>query len=94
MTAEVNLDHVLDTVARSDLETGAWINVIGYVNAGFVRRQTVAGITVKENIVPVQAVMLWNAGAINVQEYERALMARMEAAAQNSRQDALPIHGA
>ena len=68
---------------------GRWLNVIGYVLSGpqeKKRKSTNAGnaqSTSKEVPLPiVQAVLLWDAGAINVDEYERVLQKHMEVRAQ------------
>ncbi|KAF1354676.1 CST complex subunit Ten1 [Delphinella strobiligena] len=66
----VDVNPLLDTVKFHDLEVGAWTNVIGYISP---QSQTGA------RILPcVQAVMIWSAGIINLDEYESALAARQK----------------
>lgn len=49
---------------------GEWVNVVGYITD--IRRD-------REKIeVCVQAVMLWSAGAVRVEEYEMAVREREE----------------
>lgn len=84
--ALVNIDHVLESISSTDLEVGAWINVVAYVmdpdeeNAlikprkGSRRKRRAVG-------VHVQAIMIWSAGMLNVDAYEKALEARKLAAA-------------
>jgi hypothetical protein len=64
--ANVNIDHVLQTIKHTDLQVGAWINVIGYVE----RR--------KERGIFVQAIVVWGAGNLNLDAYEKAAKARKE----------------
>ena len=63
--AQVDISLVADSLTGSDTQEGAWVNVIGVVSrAGRIRR----GI-----MVQVQAMMVWSAGALNIQRYEQAL---------------------
>lgn len=80
--ARVNVDHILESAQRSDLEVGAWVNVTGYVNQIKERRlpERVDGRARRRTKVQVQAIMLWSAGSLNVQKYEEALEARKKAA--------------
>lgn len=68
--ALVDINPILDTVKFQDLEVGAWINVVGYVSSS---SQTEASARSS-----VQAVMIWSAGIINLDEYESALAARQK----------------
>ncbi|KAF2006042.1 hypothetical protein P154DRAFT_423333 [Amniculicola lignicola CBS 123094] len=63
----VDVEHVLETVKHTDLDVGAWINVIGYVE----RR--------KEQGVFVQAITIWNAGNVDLDAYQKAVEARKRA---------------
>lgn len=49
------------------MEVGAWINVIGYVE----RR--------KEKGIFVQAIVVWSAGNVDLDAYEKAAVARKKA---------------
>ncbi|KAH7412334.1 CST complex subunit Ten1 [Phaeosphaeria sp. MPI-PUGE-AT-0046c] len=66
VVANVNVDHVLETLKYRTLDVGTWLNVIGYVD----RR--------KEKGVFVQAVTVWDAGDVDVEGYERAVEKRKE----------------
>ena len=83
--ADVNL--VLETTKRQDLEVGAWVNVIGYIqdSAEAAAREEPAqeakiaigsGLPEQRTCVPIQVIMLWNAGAIDLTEYEKAVTQR------------------
>ena len=65
--ANVDLVHVLERIHGRDMDVGAWVNVIGYVE----RR--------KEKGVFVQAIAVWNAGDIDLQAYQRAVEQRKKA---------------
>jgi hypothetical protein len=65
--AHVNIDHVLQVIKHTEMEVGAWINVIGYVE----RR--------KEKGIFVQAIVVWGAGNVDLDAYEKAAVARKKA---------------
>ena len=70
--ARVNIDQVLKTIASTDLEVGAWLNVVGYVS----NRETEQ----TRDMRRLQAIMLWNAGpGFQVEQYEAALERRRAA---------------
>lgn len=62
--ANVDIIHVLESIKSHEMEVGTWINVIGYVE----RR--------KEEGVFVQAITVWDAGAVDLTSYEKAVEAR------------------
>lgn len=63
--AWVDISQLLDSVNQQHLEVGAWLNVIGYVAPSSSKSCT-----------RIQAIMLWSAGSINLQQYETALLQR------------------
>jgi Telomere capping, CST complex subunit len=73
----VDLSLVLETVHRDALDTGSWVNIIGYVKvstSGKNKRKRSSHIEVNPTPeVVVQAVLLWTAGSLRIGEYERAL---------------------
>ncbi|KAK7732163.1 hypothetical protein SLS57_001143 [Botryosphaeria dothidea] len=82
VVARVNIDHVLESVKRTDLEVGAWLNVIGYVSAPPDSSKRTARKGRAHNaaeIVYAQAVVLWSAGDIKLDAYEKAVEARKAA---------------
>lgn len=82
--AHVSIDHILESIKSTEMQIGAWLNVIGYVERPPVdrpirklsRRQRVS----QPKNVHVQAVMLWSAGAVKVDAYERSVELRKLAA--------------
>lgn len=64
-TAQVDISQLLDTIDRQNLQIGAWLNIIGYITPPSSRSGS-----------KVQAITVWSAGAINVQQYESALVLR------------------
>jgi hypothetical protein len=79
----VNIDHVLETMKGTDLEVGAWINVMGYVTAqdeedtsNKARRGSRRQRHAQKKAV--QAVMVWSAGMIKLDTYESALEERRQ----------------
>ena len=65
--ANVNVEHVLESIKRTEVDVGCWINVIGYVE----RRN--------EKGIFVQAIAVWGAGNVDLDTYQKAIEARKEA---------------
>ena len=65
--ANVNVEHVLESIRRTEVDVGSWINVIGYVE----RRN--------EKGIFVQAIAVWSAGNVDLDAYQKAVEARKEA---------------
>lgn len=61
MSVSVNVELLLETLASEATRTGEWVNVIGYVKA------------VGADAARVQALMVWPAGPMDMQQYESAL---------------------
>jgi hypothetical protein len=78
----VDICLVLETVKAEVLESGCWINVIGYVrrpdSSQRKRKRQGSESTTAANTVAVQAVLLWNAGAIKVGNYEEIVSQQKE----------------
>jgi hypothetical protein len=82
VTASVDLSHVLENLQGTALQVGVWVNVVGYVMNG---ESTTSKATEKRGArdadtgnVRVQAIMIWEAVAINIDEYEKAVQARKD----------------
>lgn len=60
------------------MQAGAWINVVGYITGRKVNPTytTNVGSTPVYSEVAVQAVMMWSAVELKIEEYETALAAR------------------
>ena len=69
--AIVDVNVILETMKRDDLETGAWVNVLGYVQG----RQRNAGDGAV--CIGVQAIMIWGAGSIRLGKYETTVSERL-----------------
>ena len=92
VSALVDVDLLLETIASTDRSVGEWINVIGYVTrieppaaaeGSGVQRSTGRPEKGKTGplcmtVVHVQAVMLWSAGAVQLREYEKTLQDRKD----------------
>ncbi|KAL5336480.1 CST complex subunit Ten1 [Aspergillus crustosus] len=76
-SVSVDINAVLETVTWQELCVGAWINVVGYV-----RRSPAAAWDEKAASAPdsvhVDAVVVFSAGAIDLNEYERILCESQE----------------
>lgn len=81
----IDLNLILGTFKGELLETGRWVNVIGYVKG----RQQTQKVTTRASLeaslprdlgeVLVQAVLIWEVGAMRVNEYEKTMEAQREA---------------
>jgi vacuolar-type H+-ATPase subunit D/Vma8 len=71
---------VRETLNRAVLQVGAWVNVVGYIMNGKSVAEAVEVDTRDESVmVKVQAIMLWDAVAIDLEQYEQAVQARKDA---------------
>ena len=86
VTAVVDINLLLEMVKGTDLQSGEWVNIMGYVRSKqehFNKGRDRAPERFKSiEIVDVQAVMLWSAGTLKIEDYEQALACRT---AQSSR---------
>lgn len=74
-TVHLDITDLLESLRREDLEVGAWVNVVGSIQAS-ANPSTATGRNGLQEIPKVKAVMLWSAGSINMGEYEKALTER------------------
>lgn len=73
-TVDINL--ILSTTKIDVLQSGSWINIIGYVRHKplLKTQQTRPGRTgTLQRQSTVQAVLVWSAGAVHVEDYEKTL---------------------
>lgn len=73
-TVHLDITDVLELVKREDIEAGAWLNIVGYIQPS-TDPSTRNG---PKGVRTVKAIMLWSAGSINLAEYESALTERQE----------------
>lgn len=74
-TMSVDINALLESVTPDELHVGAWVNVVGYVrNASYLSkwRDAIAGPYPKGRMY-VDAIMIFSAGAVALDEYERIL---------------------
>lgn len=75
---DVNL--LLSTLKTTDTQRGEWVNVVGYVEGRTTKSgpegRAQKGGPDKVVGVKVQAIMLWSAGDVKVEEYEKTLEER------------------
>jgi hypothetical protein len=68
--ANVNVNNLLDVLNVETTQVGAWVNIIGYI-----RQDTELQSTSKPRASTVDAVLIWSAGAIKLEDYEAAVRA-------------------
>ena len=86
----MDVSLLLEGLKREDIQVGAWVNVIGYVEGissdkigsehRLMDREKGRHASHHDEMirVKVKAVMLWSAGALKTGEYERALEERLQ----------------
>lgn len=81
---QIDVDAVLETTQPSCFEPGSWINVIGFIAVpacrGRKRKQSDLFYHPPDQDVVVQAVLIWNAGAVRITEYEKIMERQKQAA--------------
>jgi hypothetical protein len=74
----VDVNLALESTDPTSLRDGAWVNVIGYTlanpstNHARSRKRT----RVDNQATELQAILVWDAGSIRVEEYEKMLQAQ------------------
>lgn len=76
-SAHVDIDLVLESLNDATLRNGAWLNVIGYVKNGegtrMKRRKSTKDNKTDSPEILVQAILIWDAGSVNVDIYEKTI---------------------
>ena len=67
---DVNL--LLGTLQSTDTRVGEWVNVMGYITVPFSKENRTS--EDKQANAYVQAIVLWSAGSVKVDEYEKFLV--------------------
>lgn len=68
----MDIYHVLNTIKADEMQVGAWLNVFGYIRSE--RQEKEEEKKGLANDIYVQAVMISDAGAIRVAEYEQSIV--------------------
>jgi hypothetical protein len=78
--ASIDVRLVLESINAHDLQRGSWVNIIGYLRKPEQRQRKSIGSNTsniqRPEIPIVQAIIVWGAGAINVANYESALVSQ------------------
>jgi len=78
--ALVDVNLLLSTLKSNDTRIGEWVNILGYITPTPPETQNIiiGSITSGEpRLSMVQAILLWSAGSVRLQEYERSLAKRV-----------------
>jgi hypothetical protein len=76
VSALVDLQLVLEKIGHEQTRIGEWVNIIGYVS-----QQPPKISTSSQHIeVHIQALLLWSAGPLDIQQYEASVEARESSA--------------
>ncbi|KAI5359499.1 putative CST complex subunit Ten1, fungal protein [Septoria linicola] len=86
-TVLANIDNVLDTVNHDLLQTGAWLNIVGYVRKP-AKARTVPSSTNSQRsgrrsrrVTPlVDVLLIWSAGAVKLDDYQSAVRSYQDTA--------------
>lgn len=69
MSALVDVQLVLERLGAEQTRVGEWVNVIGYITLGSGAAAG-RGSVVKGSTVHIQALLLWSAGPLDIQQYQ------------------------
>lgn len=72
LKAEVDVNLLLETMKSFETRIGEWIHVIGYLKS---HRDDVSQLRINPQI---QAIFLWTAGPLRLDEYERTIQVMQE----------------
>ena len=73
--AHVQLDHVLENVTPTMTQVGSWLNVIGTIRKSKRRSRRKSGNS-RHLEITVDAIMVWEAKDLKLDDYEKAVEAR------------------
>jgi len=76
VAALVDVRLVLERLGADETRVGEWVNVLGYVAPMPADAKGKRTPNLRASQVPVQALLLWSAGSLNVQDYERRFVER------------------
>ena len=83
LSSALEITQVIGTIKLTDLQAGSWLNVIGYVrrsqSSKHKRKRAADPVVSVQPQVIVQAILIWNAGALKIAEYEKTLIRQHEA---------------
>lgn len=74
--AMIDMNLILETIHPEVLQTGSWINIIGYTRQKpdqRFRHSKAVRTRVAGGLPEVQAVLAWSAGAVRVDNYEKTI---------------------
>ncbi len=74
--ALVDINLLLGSLASTDTRIGEWVNVMGYVTRPRSEHKYITE-SIKHGTF-IQAVVLWAAGSVKLQEYERSLTNQLQ----------------
>ncbi|KAB8301067.1 hypothetical protein EYC80_002985 [Monilinia laxa] len=72
--ASVNVQLLLNILKSHETRIGEWVNIVGYIVDEDRQQGTKNRVPMTE--ISIQAIVLWSSGAIQLDAYERSLMAQ------------------
>lgn len=69
VSASVDVHLVLEKLGSEQTRIGEWVNVIGYVSS-IANAPSRGGSNAKASTVHIQALLLWSAGPVDIQQYQ------------------------
>lgn len=76
VAALVDVRLVMERIGPLETRIGEWVNVLGYVAPMPADAKGKRAPNLRASEVPVQALLLWSAGPLNVHDYERRFVER------------------
>lgn len=68
----VNVELLLSTLKSEETQIGEWVNVIGYIQDTRQPKPSKPS-NIADAEIQVQAIILWSAGALKLDDYEKSL---------------------
>lgn len=71
----VDVNLILESTKPATLQNGCWVNVIGYTQGTPIHGRAKRGLANQATpaVACVQAILIWDAGAISLSDYENTL---------------------
>jgi hypothetical protein len=69
VSALVDVRLVLEKLGAEQIRFGEWVNVIGYISS-IPNAPSGEGSNARESTVHIQALLLWSAGPLDIQQYQ------------------------
>lgn len=78
VSALVDVQLILERLGAEQTRIGEWVNVIGYISLT-PSASPGEGLNAEESTVYIQALLLWSAGPLDIQQYQLSVQQLLQA---------------